>query len=53
MKQFHLVNWFLVRSSREHGGLSVQDLGLVNIALGSKFLWRLVRRLRMVEKGPS
>jgi hypothetical protein len=41
-KRFHLENWNLVRSPKDHGGLGVRDIELVNIALGSKLLWRMV-----------
>jgi hypothetical protein len=38
-KQFHLVNWQLVKSSKYHGGLGVRDPEMVNLAMGSKILW--------------
>jgi hypothetical protein len=41
-KKLHLVNWNIVSSSKEHGGLGIRDPKLINIALGANLLWRLV-----------
>jgi len=41
-KIFHLSNWNLVRAPKDHGGQGVWDPEIVNLALGSKILWRLV-----------
>jgi hypothetical protein len=43
-KKFHLVNWNIVSSPKEHGGLRIGDPKMVNIALGAKFIWRLIKR---------
>jgi hypothetical protein len=42
-KKNHLVNWHIVTAPKDHGGLGVKDPKLVNIALGSKLLWRLIK----------
>jgi len=41
-KRFILENWNLVRSPKDNGGLGVRDIEFVNVALGSKLLWRMV-----------
>jgi hypothetical protein len=40
--RLHLANWNLVRSPKDHRGLGIRDPKLVNIALGTKLLWRMV-----------
>ncbi|XP_026431947.1 uncharacterized protein LOC113329197 [Papaver somniferum] len=39
-KTSHLVNWDLVRATKEKGGLGVCDLKLMNLALLAKWCWR-------------
>lgn len=41
-KSFHLVNWNIVSSPKDSGGLGIRDLEVVNIATGAKLLWRLI-----------
>jgi hypothetical protein len=40
-KKFHLINWSIIRSSKERGGIAIKDSTLMNIAMGAKILWRL------------
>jgi hypothetical protein len=41
-KKFHLVNWNQVTNNKNHGGLGIREPKLMNIAMRSKFLWRLL-----------
>jgi hypothetical protein len=41
-KKFHLVNWNIVSSPKDSGGLGIRDPEVVNIAMGAKLLWRLI-----------
>jgi len=41
-KRIHLVNWDVVRRTKEEGGLQIRDPQLVNLALGGKILWKLI-----------
>jgi len=41
-KKFHLVNWNQVTNSKKQGGLGIREPELMNLAMGTKFLWRLV-----------
>jgi hypothetical protein len=41
-KHFHLMNWNIMHTPKAHGGLGIEDLMLMNIALGAKLLWRLI-----------
>jgi hypothetical protein len=43
-KRFYLVNWFIVREPKAHGGLGIKDLVLVNLEMGAKLLWIMVTR---------
>jgi hypothetical protein len=40
-KKYHLVNWQKVCMPKDQGGLGVLDLEKMNIALLSKWLWKL------------
>jgi hypothetical protein len=40
-RKYHLVNWKTVCLPKDHGGLGVLDLEVMNIALLSKWLWKL------------
>eukprot|EP00253_Pinus_taeda_P006725 PITA_06725 len=42
-KKFHLVNWDVVKRTKEEGGLQIRDPHLVNLALGGKILWKLIQ----------
>ena len=37
----HLVNWEIVKRPVIEGGLQIKDLGLSNLAMGGKLLWKL------------
>eukprot|EP00253_Pinus_taeda_P004415 PITA_04415 len=41
-RRFHLVNWDVVKRTKEEGGLQIRDPHLVNLALGGKILWKLI-----------
>eukprot|EP00253_Pinus_taeda_P027254 PITA_27254 len=41
-KRFHLVNWDVVKRTKEERGLQIRDPHLVNLALGGKILWKLI-----------
>jgi hypothetical protein len=43
-KKFHLVNWNIVRSSKDWGGLGIKDPLIMNMAMGENILWRLICR---------
>ena len=47
-KKYHLVNWQEVCLPKDQGGLGVPDLEIMNIALLSKWLWKLFN-----ENGPG
>ena len=47
-KKFHLVNWDIVKKPLLDGGLQVRDLGLANLALGGKFLWKIFSNHRQL-----
>ena len=49
-KKFHLVNWKVIKSPKEHGRLGIKDPLIVNITLGAKVLWTNLWKARMVEK---
>jgi hypothetical protein len=40
--KFHLVNWNQVTNIKNHGGLGIRELELMNKAMGEKILWRLI-----------
>ena len=39
-KKFHLVNWNMVRRSKNEGGMQIRDPHLSNLAMGGKVLWQ-------------
>ena len=41
-KKFHLVNWDVVCSPKNCGGIGIRDPARMNLALGAKILWRIV-----------
>jgi hypothetical protein len=41
-KKFHLVNWNIVSSPKDSGGLGIRDPEVANLAMGAKLLWRLI-----------
>ena len=43
-KKFHLVNWDVVCSPKNCGGVGTRDPTVMNLALGVKILWRIVSR---------
>jgi hypothetical protein len=40
-KNYHLINWKIVKVPKDRGGLGVKDLSLMNMAMGTKLLWRM------------
>ena len=44
LKKFHLVNWDIVCSPKNCGGVGIRDLTMMNLALGAKILWIIVCR---------
>lgn len=42
-KKLHLVNWETVKKPIDDGGLDIRDPSLVNLALGSKILWKILK----------
>lgn len=42
-KKFHMVNWDQVFAPKMEGGLGIRDPGLMNIYLGEKIVWKLLR----------
>lgn len=40
-KKLHLVSWETVKKPLDEGGLQIKDPSLVNLALGSKILWKM------------
>lgn len=42
-KKLHLVNWDTVKKPIDEGGLQIRDPSLVNLALGSKILWKMIK----------
>lgn len=54
-KKFHLVNWTIVSTPKEHGRVGIKDPLLTNLALGAKLLSRLISdqnswRKRILQK---
>jgi len=45
-KKNHLVSWNIVKKIISEGGLQVRDLGLANLALGGKVLWKIFSNQR-------
>jgi hypothetical protein len=43
-KKFQLVNWSTVFFPLNHGGLAIRDPFFMNLALGEKFVWRIMSR---------
>jgi hypothetical protein len=41
-KKFHLIDWSIVRSPKDNGGLGIKHPSLMNMAMGSKILWHLI-----------
>jgi hypothetical protein len=41
-RKYHLVNWQTVCLPKDQGGLGILDLDIMNIALLSKWFWKLV-----------
>ena len=42
IKKNHLINWEIVCKPKIYGGAGVRDTMKMNLALGSKNLWRVV-----------
>eukprot|EP00253_Pinus_taeda_P031382 PITA_31382 len=42
-KKQHLVNWDTVKKPIDEGGLQICNPSLVNLALGSKILWKMIK----------
>jgi hypothetical protein len=40
--KFQLVNLAILRAPKEHCEIGIKDPSLMNLALGAKFLWRLI-----------
>jgi hypothetical protein len=43
-RRHHLINWNTVKAPKSRGGLGIRDPFLLNLALGTKILWRMVTR---------
>jgi hypothetical protein len=37
-KNFHLINWSIVRSPKDNSGLGIKDISLMNMLMGAKIL---------------
>eukprot|EP00253_Pinus_taeda_P023626 PITA_23626 len=42
-KKLHLVNWDTIKKPIDEGALQIRDPSLVNLALGSKILWKMIK----------
>ena len=41
-KEFHLLKWETIRCSHEKGRVGIKEPRLLNIAMGTKFIWRII-----------
>jgi hypothetical protein len=49
-RKLHLVNWDRVKKPKSEGGLSIRDVAVHNLAMGGKFLWRMINGKRTWSK---